>query len=600
MTGNRVAHPLLISLANLDMDFRSKVSKHAFLLLALLPVPKFIHPDRSVHGVLDNRLFHECVDIAVEPLKIAARIGVMMSDPLGWNRHCYTPLVICIVDTPESAMIACVAGKTSSVTMADYTMFGDNFQHAPRTAAKTLRQLQLLESKVDPWGDLLEYVKAAKKEFRLNGSHKPFWRDWLLSEPHLFLSPEPLHHWNKFAYDHDVKWSVAGVGKKEIDFRFSVLHRHVGIRHFKEGISALKQVTGREHRNIQRSLVGVIAGAVPVGVLIAIRALHDFRYRAQSRKVDDENCENILEALGLFHEKKSAILSAGVRQGKGNRPIDNWYIPKLEFMQSVVPNIRANGCAIQWTADVTEHYHITEVKDPARASNNQSYEGQICRYLDRLDKLRRFDLATSIHEANIEFTDLPLENSASNGPSRITSTTQLLERIQPVSTLAGNSRTVKNYFEDARRLQQGDFPNAPTPFRTFSTECTAIHLSRDQDFKQLTIEEVAEKFEIPDLRSALADYLKRVQVSGSVVQPIGGRRTASTADKLPFSRLKVWTSVRIQNKAFHFPDEVLEAQTVAASPISNEWPAGHYDAVLVNIDPRNQEIKLGLDGKSLV
>lgn len=43
MTGGRVAHPLLISLANLLMNFRMKATNHAFLLLALLPVPKFIH-----------------------------------------------------------------------------------------------------------------------------------------------------------------------------------------------------------------------------------------------------------------------------------------------------------------------------------------------------------------------------------------------------------------------------------------------------------------------------------------------------------------------------------------------------------------------------
>lgn len=43
MTGRQMPHPLLLSLANIDMAFRMKASNHAFLLLALLPVPKFIH-----------------------------------------------------------------------------------------------------------------------------------------------------------------------------------------------------------------------------------------------------------------------------------------------------------------------------------------------------------------------------------------------------------------------------------------------------------------------------------------------------------------------------------------------------------------------------
>ena len=43
MTGNQVAYPLLISLANIKKDYRLKNSNNAFQILALLPVAKFIH-----------------------------------------------------------------------------------------------------------------------------------------------------------------------------------------------------------------------------------------------------------------------------------------------------------------------------------------------------------------------------------------------------------------------------------------------------------------------------------------------------------------------------------------------------------------------------
>jgi len=61
-----------------------------------------------------------------------------MSDPLGYRRFCFPPLAAYIVDTPESALIAGVGGKTSSVTMAFYKHFGDNFRHEPRTASTTI------------------------------------------------------------------------------------------------------------------------------------------------------------------------------------------------------------------------------------------------------------------------------------------------------------------------------------------------------------------------------------------------------------------------------------------------------------------------------
>jgi Plavaka transposase len=59
-----------------------RTSSHAFVLLAILPEAHFIAP-AEVQGVLGARLFHECVDLVVEPLKTAARIGIMMSDPVG-------------------------------------------------------------------------------------------------------------------------------------------------------------------------------------------------------------------------------------------------------------------------------------------------------------------------------------------------------------------------------------------------------------------------------------------------------------------------------------------------------------------------------------
>jgi len=395
MTGDRTAHPLLISLANMKAGYRAKSSHHAFLLLALLPVSKFITHDKPLRGMLENRLIHECLDFILEPLKKAAYCGAMMSDPYGSLQYCFTPLAAYIVDTPEAAMLAGVGGKTSPVTMAGHKQFGDSFKHEPRTASTMLAQLHAVTTKADPNSDLKTYLKEAKK-FRLNGVDKPFWRDWPLAEPSLFLTPEPLHHFNKEFYDHDLKWCIRKLGEAEINFRFSILQPHIGLRHFKDGVSRLKQVTGREHRNIQRYIVAVITGAASQDFIIAIRSMMDFRYLAQAPEVDGIMCDKIDAALLEFHRHKSAIMDAGVRVGKGNRPIQNWYIPKLELMQSVVTNIKANGAAINFTADHTEHAHIEVVKDPAKSGNNQKYEEQICRHLDRSDKCRQFDLTTAI------------------------------------------------------------------------------------------------------------------------------------------------------------------------------------------------------------
>jgi hypothetical protein len=118
-------------------------------------------------GVLQDRLIHQCLDIILEPLKSAARLGVMMSDLIGRSHYCFTPLASYIIDTPEAMMLACIGGKTSPVTMAMYKQFGDAFRHEPRTKSTTLAQLDIVCSHAD-LHNLEVFFREAQK-FRLNG-----------------------------------------------------------------------------------------------------------------------------------------------------------------------------------------------------------------------------------------------------------------------------------------------------------------------------------------------------------------------------------------------------------------------------------------------
>jgi len=410
--GDRVTHPLLISLANIKMAAQLKLSSHAFLLAALLPVPKFVHKNLQIRGILESCLIHQCLNIVVEPLKCAAKLGVMLSDPWGYNRYCFTPIVSYIVNTPEAAMLSGIGGKTSPVTMAMFKQFGDSFQHEPRTTSTTLAQLAAIASKVNPTNIEAYFCEAQK--FRLNGVHLPFFCDHALSCPSRFFTLEMLHHNHKMFWDHDAQWCINVLGAAEIDFRFSVLQPVTGFRQFKEGISLLKQVTGRTHQDIQRLIIGIIAGSAPREVVIAVRALMDFRYRVQAHRITETDIERIKSALWEFHSYKHFILDHGLRRGSANKPIDNWYVPKLELMQNVAPSIFRVGITIQWSADMTEHAHIDQIKDPARGSNNNNYNPQICRQLDRLEKCRNFELAVALKDSALRLD--PLTGSTDDEP----------------------------------------------------------------------------------------------------------------------------------------------------------------------------------------
>jgi len=362
-----------------------------------------------------------------------------------------------------------------------------------------------IEEQVHPW-DLSCYVSQ-----RLNGVHRPFWHDYPLADPSIFLTPEPLHHWHKQFWDHNVKWCINAVGAAEIDFRFSVLQPQTSFRQFKEGISTLKQVTGREHRDVERYIIPIIAGAVSAGFLTAIRSLLDFRYLAQAPSIDEDVCGQIELALRDFHIHKQAIIDAKARRGKGNTLITNWHIPKLEFLQSVVANIRLNGVAIQWSADITENAHIYVAKNPARGGNNQDYESQTCHYLDRADNIRQFDLATAIRTSYVDFRALfdSVEDSRSldtlddDSDSKVDTTTisktaALLKIINPISALSATSRMV-DYFQVASELGRSSH-SVPRPFQTHqSSKNVVFHLSCDPSFSRMTIDDAATKFALPDL-----------------------------------------------------------------------------------------------------
>ena len=162
MTGNRMAHLLLLSLANIDSDIRSKGSMHGHVLLVLLPIGSFAHKKTHVRTLLSDRLIHESLDFVLNPLKIATAVGVMMSDPVGNLHYCFTPLIAYIVDTPEQSLLVCIGPKASPVSTTMHKEFGNSFPHPPCTATSTLDAIQKACSDADPddWEWFLKVVSV--------------------------------------------------------------------------------------------------------------------------------------------------------------------------------------------------------------------------------------------------------------------------------------------------------------------------------------------------------------------------------------------------------------------------------------------------------
>ena len=92
----------------------------------------------------------------------------------------------------------------------------------------------------------------------------------------------------------------------------------------------------------------------------------DFRYLAQMHSFNEHALQQLDTALQSFHTHKGSIITAGGCS-------EHFHIPKLELLQHVVPSIRDLGAVMQWSADITEHAHVTKVKNPECAGNNQNH-----------------------------------------------------------------------------------------------------------------------------------------------------------------------------------------------------------------------------------
>ncbi|KAG1868634.1 hypothetical protein F4604DRAFT_1584510 [Suillus subluteus] len=492
-TGGLEMHPTFLTIANIRSDIRMKATVHAWSCVAYMPIPQFVcHPDFA--SLLQARVWHRCMDIVFQNVKSAAATGTQMVDPVGNLRYSFTPLVAYTADLPKQQLIACVSKNASP-----------HFQE---------------EAKV----------------LLLSGVQLPFWRDWRFSDPALFLAPDILHTLHKFFFDHVVKWCKEAVGADELDTRFRSQHKRIGTRHFGQGITHVVQMTGREHREIQRTIVPTIAGVVDTNFVRAVRALIDFIYQAQSPTFTPSSISTMNASLQEFHHFKGSITLAEARRGASG-PIDHFQIPKLELLTSfgrAIPNISA---ILQYTADRTSHQRST-------------FTQQIVRILDREDSARQFDLYAFLRSTNSSLNNLivnEFDEVVDMDPAFA-----WIARIAPedLSRFKG-PRPVRNHF--LKGLLSDD-------------SVAAFHVTVSSDLADKTAVFLTQHYMLPDFSQQLRSLIERVDGVGSRFQ-----------NRL----LKVWYKFRLQLRSSLRPLLVMPSQQVQAYPPSDTHHLGNCDIVLL-------------------
>ncbi|KAH8987702.1 hypothetical protein EDB86DRAFT_2808727, partial [Lactarius hatsudake] len=398
------------------------------------------------------------------------------------------------------------------------------------------------------------------KELSLNGVHLPFWHDWYLANPFHFLVPEILHTCHKFFFDHPLQWCINAVSAFELDSRFQSLHPRVGFRHFGNGVARVQQMTGREHHDIQHSIIAVIASTIPPRFLRAICALIDFIYQVQSSFLTESAISSFIDSLKEFHDEKVAITAAGARIGtKG--PITHFNIPKLELWQHFACSMKMMGAPIQWTADVTERLHITKVKHPFRAMNHHNFEEQCARILDRLECVKLFDFFCKfLANGNLKPSNPVVAEAALTAQQDLHPV--LPPTVATCEEIVMSQRPMQNYFLKGL---------------VSSNSLAAFHLNKTPDIASISIGEATHLYALQDFWPALGDFM-----SGLSHQQRRGHRVSRGCPDVGFEDICIWFRFRIQLHSVHDQHVLLPAQTVQVLPPSQKHPHGLCDTVLIH------------------
>ncbi|EIW51487.1 uncharacterized protein TRAVEDRAFT_41080 [Trametes versicolor FP-101664 SS1] len=347
---NKSAYPVYLTIGNLPKTILSKPRRQGQILLAYLPTN--CTPWRSQH-------FHPCMRYLLAPLQSAGLDGILIASGDGLVRRCHPILAVYVGDYPEQCLVSRMYSGDCPVCESPHSSLGDNPSEPIAEGCEIATPDR--------------FAEACAAE-RIKPVQHPFWEDLPNIDIFQSIASDVLHQ------------LYQGVFKHLLDARVARLPPNHGIRIFYKGISSLSRVSGAEHRQISRFLLGVIIDMnLPGGrdasaqLVRATRALLDFLFMVQYPIHSAETLDALDSALSAFHDDKDIFITLGVRTG--------FNIPKLHSLQRYVRCIKLFGTTDKYNTETSERLHIDFTKDAYRATNHKDEYPQMTRWLERREKI---------------------------------------------------------------------------------------------------------------------------------------------------------------------------------------------------------------------
>ena len=374
-----------MTIGNLPKDVRRKPSRRGQILLAYLPSSRLEHiTNKAARRRVNANLFHTCLSMILKPLIKAGIHGVKVVSGDGVAQRGHPIFAMYIGDYPEQLLVTCCKNGTCPKCDIAPTDVGNDTD-----PDRTLRSLTDVLAALGEVDNTAAAFSRACREAGIKPVRHPFWEKLPYVNVFLSITPDILHQLHQGVIKHVLGWLKAAYGAEELDARCRRLPPNHQIRLFLKGITTLQRVTGKEHAQISRFLLGLIIGLPlrggfsPARLVRAVRAILDFLYIAQYPAHTSETLVQLRTALERFHANKAIFVDLDIRR--------HFHFPKLHSLDHYLNSIKLFGTTDNYDTQHTERLHIDFAKEAYRATNRKDEYPQMTLWLERREKILRHE-----------------------------------------------------------------------------------------------------------------------------------------------------------------------------------------------------------------
>ena len=166
-------------------------------------------------------------------------------------RRCHPIFASFVGDYPEQVLVMCTYNSRCPKCMVLPDQLRD-FVRSPLRDYDKVRDVYTLSD-----GDVHLFHLACRKLEQKPVFHL-FWQSLPLTNAFVSITPDILHQLLQGIFKHLLAWLIVTFGSSEIDTRCRSIPPNHHITIFSKGISWLSRITGKEHKNMSRFLLGLV------------------------------------------------------------------------------------------------------------------------------------------------------------------------------------------------------------------------------------------------------------------------------------------------------------------------------------------------------